>query len=94
MTMFNDNLVLSIIVMMLFAYLISLCSTSDSFVGRSLLSSFSEGSILAYLIVGPMIDVKNTIVLLGNFKSKFVFTLIALIFVLVFIVCLLGAGLL
>ena len=94
MTMFNDNLALSILVMMLFAYLISLCSTSDSFVGRSLLSSFSEGSILAYLIVGPMIDVKNTIVLLGNFKSKFVFTLIALIFVLVFIVCLLGAGLL
>ena len=94
MTMFNENLVLSVLVMMLFAYLISLCSTSDSFVGRSLLSSFSEGSILAYLIVGPMIDVKNTIVLLGNFKSKFVFTLVALIFILVFIVCLLGAGLL
>lgn len=94
MTMFNENLAFSIITMMLFAYLISLCSTSDSFVGRSLLSSFSEGSILAYLIIGPMIDVKNTIVLLGNFKSKFVFSLITLIFIIVFIFCLLGAGLL
>ena len=35
---FNNNQILSIIVMMLFAYLISLCSTSDSFVGKSCLS--------------------------------------------------------
>lgn len=85
MTMFNENLTLSIIVMMAFAYLISLCSTSDSFVGKSLLSTFQEGSILAYLLLGPMIDIKNTIILLGNFKKKFTLTLIPLIFVIVFI---------
>ena len=82
---FNNNQVLSIIVLMLFAYLISLCSTSDSFVGKSLLSSFPEGSIMAYLLLGPMIDIKNTIVLLGNYKKNFVITLISLIFVIIFI---------
>ena len=85
LAMFNSNDFLSIIVLCLFAYLISLCSTSDSFVGKSLLSSFSKSSILAYLLLGPMIDIKNTIVLFGNYKKSFVITLICLIFVTVII---------
>ena len=87
---FNDNQVLSILILMLFAYLISLCSTSDSFVGRSLLSSFSKSSILAYLLLGPMIDVKNTFVLCGNFKKSFTITLISLIFIVIFIFSIVG----
>lgn len=85
---FNNNQLLSIITLMLFAYLISLCSTSDSFVGKSLLSSFSNSSIIAYLLLGPMIDIKNTIVLLGNYKKSFVVALISLIFIIIFIFCL------
>ena len=65
---------------MLFAYLISLCSTSDSFVGKSLLSIFPETAVMAYLLLGPMIDIKNTIVLLGNYQKKFVIILVSLIF--------------
>ncbi len=85
---FNGG-VLSIIILMLFAYLVSLCSTSDSFIGKSLLSYFSTSSIVAYLLLGPMIDIKNTIVLLGNFDKKFVVTLISLIFIFVFLFSLL-----
>ena len=84
--MFNSNHILSIITLMIFAYLVSLCSTSDSFVGKSLLSSFSKSSIIAYLLLGPMIDIKNTIVLFGNYKKSFVFSLISLIFICIFIV--------
>ena len=76
--MFNDNKILSVLALMLFAYLISLCSTSDSFVGKSLLSTFGKSSIIAYLLLGPMIDIKNTIVLIGNYDKKFVKTLIFL----------------
>ena len=86
LVMFNDNHILSVIALMLFAYLVSLCSTSDSFVGKSLLSSFSKSSIIAYLLLGPMIDIKNTIVLFGNYKKSFVFSLISLIFICIFIV--------
>ncbi len=82
---FNNNHMLSILVLMLFAYLISLCSTSDSFVGKSLMSTFSKTSILAYLLLGPMIDIKNTVVLFGNYKKSFVITLISLIFIIIFI---------
>jgi len=85
LNLFKNSNILSIIVLMIFAYLVSLCSTSDSFVGKSLLSMFSESSILAYLLLGPMIDIKNTFVLLGNYKRSFVVTLITLIFVVIFI---------
>lgn len=85
LTIFNNNQILSIIILMLFAYLISLCSTSDSFIGKSLLSIFNEKSIIAYLLLGPMIDIKNTIVLFGNYDKKIVKTLIFLIFITIFI---------
>lgn len=93
-TVFNSNNYLSIIVLMLFAYLLSLCSTSDSFIGKSLINSFTKSSVVAYLLLGPMIDVKNTIVLVGNFKKKFALYLIALIFVVVFIISSLVVGIL
>lgn len=84
-TMFSNNNILSIITLMIFAYLISLCSTSDSFIGKSLLTTFGSEPVLAYLLLGPMIDIKNTVVLLGNYKSKFVITLISLIFIFIFL---------
>ena len=93
-TVFNNNNYLSIIVLMLFAYLLSLCSTSDSFIGKSLINSFTKSSVVAYLLLGPMIDVKNTIVLVGNFKKKFTIYLIVLIFVVVFIISSLVVGIL
>lgn len=81
---FNSSKILSVIILMFFAYLLSLCSTSDSFIGKSLLSSFNAEAVTAYLLLGPMIDVKNTIVLLGHYKKKFVLYLIFIIFILVF----------
>ena len=89
----NSNL-LSTIVLMVFAYLVSLCSTSDSFVGKSLMNIFPSGAVLAYLLLGPMIDIKNTIVLLGNYNKTFTYVLITLIFVFVLFLSLLVGGLL
>ena len=88
----NSNL-LSTIVLMVFAYLVSLCSTSDSFVGKSLMNIFPSGAVLAYLLLGPMIDIKNTIVLLGNYNKTFTYVLITLIFVFVLFLSLLVGGL-
>lgn len=82
-----NNRILSVIVLMLFAYFISLCSTSDSFVAKTFVKTFSSSSILAFLLLGPMIDIKNTFMLFGNYKKKFVFKLIFLIFIFVFLIC-------
>ncbi len=93
LSIFNSNNTLSIIILLIFAYLVSLCSTSDSFVGKSLLSIFPKGSIIGYLLLGPMIDIKNTIVLLGNYNKIFTYVLIALIFVFVFLFSIVVGGL-
>jgi len=65
--------------MMAFAYIISLCSTSDAFVASSFISTFSAGSILSFLVFGPMLDFKATLMLLAIFKTRFVILLSLLI---------------
>jgi uncharacterized membrane protein YraQ (UPF0718 family) len=67
--------------MMGFAYVISLCSTSDAFVASSFISTFSVGSLLSFLVFGPMLDFKGTMMLLAIFKARFVLKLSILIFV-------------
>lgn len=66
--------------MMGFAYILSICSTSDAFVASSFASIFSSGSLLAFLVFGPMLDFKSTLMLLSVFKKKFVLLLSILIF--------------
>ncbi|MGO4269684.1 permease [Paenibacillus sp. TAF58] len=66
---------ISHVFMMGFAYLLSLCSTTDAFVAASFANSFSPGSLLAFLVFGPMIDVKSTLMMLSIFKARFVLTL-------------------
>lgn len=47
------------LVLMAFAYGLSLCSTSDAFIAASL-DRFSYGAKLAFLVFGPMLDLKLT----------------------------------
>lgn len=57
------------------AYVLSLCSSSDAFVAASFLPAFSKGSLLTFLVLGPMIDFKGTLMLLSVFKVRFVLIL-------------------
>ncbi|MEL6939047.1 MAG: permease [Cyanobacteria bacterium J06598_1] len=74
----GQNMVSSILAMMLLATVVSICSTVDSFFALSFASTFTTGSLLAFLIFGPMIDLKNIGLLLTVFKSRAVFYLFAL----------------
>ena len=94
LTRFNDNSVLSILVLMTFAYSISLCSTADSFVAKSLVGVFGTSSVLSFLLLGPVLDIKNTFVLFGNFKKSFVIKLIILVVGVVFLIAILADKLL
>ncbi|MFC0211232.1 permease [Paenibacillus chartarius] len=67
--------VVSNMFMMAFAYLLSLCSTSDAFVASSFATTFSSGSLLAFLVFGPMFDIKSTFMMLSVFKGRFVLLL-------------------
>jgi uncharacterized membrane protein YraQ (UPF0718 family) len=69
--------------MMGFAYVLSLCSTSDAFVASSFAATFTAGSLLTFLVFGPMIDLKNTLMLLSVFRARFVLLLTFWVVVLV-----------
>ena len=79
-----SNKLLSLAIMILLAMVFCLCSTSDAFVARGFMPMFASNSILGFLVVGPMIDIKNIIMLLGCFKKKFILKLVLCILVVIF----------
>jgi uncharacterized protein len=48
----GNNLFLSIILMMLFEFFLSICSNTDAFIARSFLGQFTQGSVLAFVLFG------------------------------------------
>ncbi|MER0469177.1 permease [Bacillus cabrialesii subsp. cabrialesii] len=73
----------SSLVMMGLAFVLSLCSEVDAFIASSFSSTFSLGSLIAFLVFGAMVDIKNLLMMLAAFKKRFVFLLITYIVVLV-----------
>ena len=67
--------VISIVVMMILAGTISICSTVDSFFALSFAATFTSGSLLAFLVFGPMFDLKSIGLMLSIFKPKSIFYL-------------------
>jgi hypothetical protein len=74
---FGGGPVASVPVMMGLAYIFSVCSEADAFIARGLVSYFSPGAVLAFLVFGPMMDLKNTVLLLKNFSPRTVAVLVA-----------------
>ena len=63
----------SVVAMMTLGGVISICSTVDSFFALSFASTFTSGAILAFLVFGPMFDLKGMGLLLTVFKARAVF---------------------
>jgi uncharacterized membrane protein YraQ (UPF0718 family) len=85
LTEIGSNELLSPAIMMAFGYILSLCSEADAFVAASFSGSFTTGSLLAFLVYGPMLDLKNTIMLFAFFKARFVATFIVIVTVVVYL---------
>jgi uncharacterized protein len=64
--------VVSILALAVLAVLLSICSEADAFVAASL-SQFSLTAKLAFLVVGPMIDLKLFAMQAGTFGRRFAF---------------------
>ncbi|HYO88339.1 MAG TPA: permease [Candidatus Limnocylindrales bacterium] len=76
--------VLSVLVMQLLAFVLSVCSTVDAFLALSFVGVFTPGSIMAFLTFGPMVDIKSTLMFTGVFRPKTVVLLIVIPFMLTF----------
>jgi uncharacterized protein len=66
----GQNPVWSVLALIGLAFVISLCSTVDAFFILSLGSTFSAGAIVAFLVFGPMIDIKMLALLRTTFTAR------------------------
>lgn len=82
----SENKVLVIVFMMFLGFALSLCSEADAFVGKTFYSTYSFSSITAFLLIGPMLDLKNLMMLSGGFNKEFVSKLSFVTLGIVFIV--------
>jgi uncharacterized membrane protein YraQ (UPF0718 family) len=70
LTAVADNVWVSVLVLAVLAVILSICSEADAFVAASL-TQFSLTARLAFLVVGPMIDVKLFAMQVGTFGRGF-----------------------
>jgi uncharacterized membrane protein YraQ (UPF0718 family) len=75
----GEGILASTVVMMGLAYLLSLCSEADAFIAASFRHLFPQTSLLGFLIYGPMLDLKNTIMMMAVFQIRFVLILMVII---------------
>ncbi|MGL5818088.1 MAG: permease [Phycicoccus sp.] len=64
------NLLVSVLVLAVFAVVVAICSEADAFVAASM-SQFPRTAQLAFMVVGPAIDVKLFAMQAGTFGRKF-----------------------
>jgi uncharacterized protein len=77
---------LSVVAMMALAFVLSICSTVDSFVALSFVATFSPAAILSFLVFGPMVDIKSALMFLSVFRRRTVLYLILLPLILTLVV--------
>jgi uncharacterized membrane protein YraQ (UPF0718 family) len=66
----GSNVLLSIAAMLLLAFVVSICANVDAFFALSFANTFTAGSIVSFLVFGPMIDIKMLALLKTTFKNE------------------------
>ncbi|UNC93109.1 permease [Candidatus Contubernalis alkaliaceticus] len=78
----------SLLTMMSFAFVLSICSTSDAFIAMNFANTFNLSSVLGFMVFGAMLDIKNLMMLLSGFRKAFVIRLVVIIIIISFCVLL------
>jgi len=70
--------VISVAVLQALAFVLSVCSTVDAFLALAFAGAFTTGAVIAFLVFGPMVDIKSSLMFLGVFQRRAVAYLIVL----------------
>lgn len=87
---FSGNIIFSVLWMMALAVILSVCSEADAFVAASF-STFPQVSLLAFIGIGPMVDLKLVAMYGAVFKKRIVADFVFVPIFIVFGLCLLMA---
>lgn len=77
-----NNDVFAVPAMMGLAFILSLCSTTDAFIAANM-QGFSQASKLAFLVFGPMVDLKLLFMYASVFRKRFVARLVLGLFLVI-----------
>jgi uncharacterized membrane protein YraQ (UPF0718 family) len=66
----GSNPILAVAAMLLLAFVISICSSVDAFFALSYVNVFGLGSLLAFLVAGPMVDIKMLALMKTTFSAR------------------------
>ena len=69
----------TVVAMMLAAFLMSVCSTADAFIARSFATTVPMQGVMSFMVLGPLLDVKNVLMMTGCFTKRFVVKLALII---------------
>ena len=75
----GGDIVFSVIAMIALGFVVSICSSVDAFFALAYASSFTTGSLLAFLLAGPMIDIKLIMLMKTTFRWRFIIVVMSLI---------------
>jgi uncharacterized protein len=64
-------------ILMALAFGLSVCSSADAFLAASFRSVIGFSPLMAFMVFGPMVDVKNLLMMLGSFRKSVVAFLVA-----------------
>jgi uncharacterized membrane protein YraQ (UPF0718 family) len=84
-THFTSSPVSAILVMMALAVALNICSEADAFVAASFRFVMPLSAQFAFMLLGPMLDIKLVLMYTGVFRRKAIGTLSACVFIMVFI---------
>lgn len=69
---FANSPMASVGIMMTAAFLMSVCSSADAFIARSFSAIIPMQGIISFMVIGPMLDLKNILMMSGYFTRRFI----------------------
>jgi uncharacterized membrane protein YraQ (UPF0718 family) len=71
--------VISVVAMLMLAFVISVCANVDAFFILPFAQTFLPGSIVAFLVFGPLIDIKMVALLRTTYTSRTIATMAGIV---------------
>jgi uncharacterized membrane protein YraQ (UPF0718 family) len=84
-TAIADNPALMVLSMLVLAFVISICSSVDAFFALAYANTFSLGSIVAFLVAGPMVDIKMLSLMKTTYTTRVLVLVSATVMTLTFL---------
>jgi uncharacterized membrane protein YraQ (UPF0718 family) len=82
----GSNSVLSIFAMIALGLTVAICSNVDAFFALSFASTFTPGSIVAFLLVGPLVDIKMLALMRTTFTTRTLAGIVAVVLSAAFVI--------